>query len=48
MEYFDEPTQAILEFFCRIRGYDSLLHSRFWWGGALRDDTKNGCVSDHE
>ena len=24
----------------------SLLHSRFYWGGALRDDTKNGCVTD--
>ena len=30
---------------CRPRGYSSLPHSRFW-GGALRDDTKNGCVAD--
>ena len=35
-------------------GPGSLLHSRFQslhailllWGGALRDDTKNGCVAD--
>ena len=36
---------------------DSLLHSRFQhrhatflptlWGGALRDDAKNGCVADY-
>ena len=31
----------------------SLLHSRFSvvtqrWGGALRDDTKNGCVADYQ
>ena len=25
----------------------SLLHSRFQWGEALRDDTKNGCVADY-
>ena len=35
-----------------IRPYLSLLQSRFLcrhatlWGGALRDDTKNGCVGD--
>jgi len=24
-----------------------LIFSSRWWGGALRDDTKNGCVADY-
>ena len=40
--------------FLLLRTKSSLLHSRFsvvtqssLWGGALRDDTKNGCVADY-
>ena len=25
----------------------SSVFSSRWWGGALRDDTKNGCVADY-
>ena len=38
------PLGASTKISAMLRRPYSLLHRRFQWGGALRDDTKNGCV----
>ena len=40
MEYFGEPTQAIIEFFAASVDRLVCYTAVFSWGGALRDDTK--------
>ena len=46
-EYNNGTWKALIHVVCYTAIF-SVVTQRSSWGGALRDDTKNGCVADYE